>query len=106
MSGSRARDGIMEVEYGYYPQKAVPKTMQMRLETAYQRGNIQKTQNSYTVDTVRCDDYNIRFSPQKYEEYELSGKRYVRIIANSCFDGNAFTLSNGEQYKDNDVVWI
>ena len=104
--GSRARDGIMEVEYGYYPQKAVPKTMQMRLETAYQRGNIQKTQNSYTVDTVRCDDYNIRFSPQKYEEYELSGKRYVRIIANSCFDGNAFTLSNGEQYKGNDVVWI
>ena len=34
-SGKRARDGILEVEYGYYPQKAVPRDMQERLESAY-----------------------------------------------------------------------
>ena len=34
-SGKRARDGILEVEYGYYPQKAVSKDMQERLERAY-----------------------------------------------------------------------
>ena len=30
-SGKRARDGILEVEYGYYPQKAVSRDMQERL---------------------------------------------------------------------------
>ena len=34
-SGKRARDGILEVEYGYYPQKAVSRYMQERLERAY-----------------------------------------------------------------------
>lgn len=34
-SGKRARDGILEVEYGYYPQKAVSRDMQERLERAY-----------------------------------------------------------------------
>ena len=34
-SGKRARDGILEVEYGYYPQKAAPRDMQERLERAY-----------------------------------------------------------------------
>ena len=34
-SGKRGRDGILEVEYGYYPQKAVSKDMQERLERAY-----------------------------------------------------------------------
>ena len=29
-SGKRARDGVLEVEYGYYPQKAVSKDMQER----------------------------------------------------------------------------
>ena len=106
VSGSRARDGIMEVEYGYYPQKAVPKTMQMRLETAYQRRNIIKTQNSYTVDSRKYDEYDKAFLPQKYEEYEMDGKRYVRVVANSCFNGDNFMLSNGEEYEDGDAVWV
>ena len=36
-SGKRASDGILEVEYGYYPQKAAPRDMQERLERAYLR---------------------------------------------------------------------
>ena len=31
----RAQDGILEVEYGYYPQKAVSRDMQERLERAF-----------------------------------------------------------------------
>ena len=50
-SGKRARDGILEVEYGYYPQKAVSRDMQERLERAYRSGNISKTRNSYTTDS-------------------------------------------------------
>ncbi len=104
-SGKRARDGILEVEYGYYPQKAVSRDMQEGLEIAYRSGNISKTGNSYTTDSIRYNDYHERFAPKQHEEYEYNGKRYVRVEANSNY-GRAFTLSNGRNYDDGDNVWI
>ena len=105
-SGKRARDGILEVEYGYYPQKAVSRDMQERLERAYRSGNISKTRNSYTTDSRRYNAYNEKFAPKQHEEYEYNGKRYVRVEANSDFGSNTFTLSNGENYRDGDNVWV
>ena len=105
-SGKRARDGILEVEYGYYPQKAVAKDMQERLEMAYKNRTISRTKNSYTTDSVAYDNYDTSFQPQAHQEYEYNGKRYVRVNANSYYDGNYFTLSNGEKYKDGDSVWL
>ena len=105
-SGKRARDGILEVEYGYYPQKAVSRDMQKRLGRAYLSGSISKTRNSYTTDSVAYDEYAIPFQPQTHEEYEYNGKRYVRVEANSDFEGDKFTLSNGENYRNGDNVWV
>ena len=105
-SGKRARDGVLEVEYGYYPQKAVPRDMQERLEQAYRRGNISKTRNTYTTDSEKYDAYSRTFKAKTHEEYEFNGKRYVRVEANSDFGGTPFTLSNGEQYSDGDNIWV
>lgn len=105
-SGRKIKDGILEVEYGYYPQKAVSKNLQNELQRAYNSRNIQKTKNTYTTDSRKYNEYNERFLENKLEEYEYKGKRYVRVKANSCFDGNSFTLSNGQQYKDGDFVWV
>ena len=105
-SGKRARDGILEVEYGYYPQKAVSRDMQERLERAYRIGGISKTGNSYTTDSVAYEEYDTSFQPQTHQEYEYNGKRYVRVEANSYYHGGDFTLSNGEQYRDGDDVWV
>ena len=105
-SGKRAKDGVLEVEYGYYPQKAVSRDMQERLERAYRSGNISKTRNSYTTDSRRYNAYNEKFDPKQHEEYEYNGKRYVRVEANSDFGSNTFTLSNGENYRDGDNVWV
>ena len=105
-SGKRARDGVLEVEYGYYPQRAVSRDMQERLERAYRSSSISKTGNSYTTDSVAYDDYDTAFQPQTHQEYEYNGKRYVRVEANSYYDGNNFTLSNGEKYRDGDNVWV
>ena len=105
-SGKKARDGVLEVEYGYYPQQAVPRDMQERLEQAYRSSSISKTWNSYTTDSVACDDYDTAFQPQTHQEYEYNGKRYVRIEANSFFKGGSLTLSNGEQYYYGDNVWV
>ena len=66
-SGKRAKDGVLEVEYGYYPQKAVSRDMQERLERAYRSGNISKTRNSYTTDSRRYNAYNEKFAPKQHE---------------------------------------
>ena len=105
-SGKRAKDGVLEVEYGYYPQKAVSRDMQERLERAYRSGSISKTRNSYTTDSRRYNAYDEKFAPKQHEEYEYNGKRYVRVEANSDFGGGEFTLSNGENYRDGDNVWV
>ena len=112
-SGKRARDGILEVEYGYYPQKAVAKDMQERLERAYKNRTISRTKNSYTTDSVTYDNFytsfhndDTLFQPQVHQEYEYNGKRYVRVEANSNFICGKFQLSNGESYRDGDNVWV
>lgn len=103
-SGKRARDGILEVEYGYYPQKAASKDTQERLERAYRSGSISKTRNSYTTDSRKYDAYNEKFLEKQHDEYEYNGKRYVRIEVNS--GRSQYALSNGETYRDGDNVWV
>ena len=102
----RAKDGILEVEYGYYPQKAVSRDMQERLETAYKSKTISKTKNSYTTDSRESNDFRKKFLAEQHEEYEYQGKRYVRIIPNNGKYNNEFTLSNGEKYRNGDNVWV
>ena len=46
----KAEDGILEVEYGYYPRKAASKQLQQKLENLYTNGSIEKTKNVYTTD--------------------------------------------------------
>ena len=106
-SGKRARDGILEVEYGYYPQKAVVKNMQEKLEKAYKSGTISKTKNSYTTDSRKYNAYYEKFLAKQHEEYEYNGKRYVRVEANFLdFEADEFQLSNGESYRNGDNVWV
>ena len=101
----RGYNGTEEVEYGEYPQYAADSRMQSILELEYNRG-MKKTGRSYTFDSVKYDDYCTGFKPVTYEEYEYQGKKYIRIKANSDFDGNKFKLSNGAFYRDDDYVWV
>ena len=103
----RASDGVLEVEYGYYPQEAAEKDMQEILENAYKNGKLSKTKNSYTTDSADFDDNETFFKPQKHQEYEYNGKKYVRIKANTCkFLDNNTILSNSMLYQNGDNVWI
>lgn len=77
-SGKRARDGVLEVEYGYYPQKAVSRDMQERLERAYRSGSISRTKNSYTTDSRKYDSYEEKFLAKQHEEYEFERKKICK----------------------------
>ena len=100
----KSKDGILEVEYGYYPQKAVSKILQNRLEQAYKDGNIKETGNKYTTDSRRSDEYDETFSKRELEEFEFEGHRYVRVEAN--LSDKRCILSNGENYNYGDIVWV
>lgn len=103
MSG-RARDGILEVEYGFYPQDAAPVNIQKELEFALNHRTINKLKDSLTVDSREYNDYNLEFSPRPIDKYEYKGKIYVRVQANSCH--GEFTLSNNQRYTNGDYVWV
>jgi len=100
-SGKRARDGVLEVEYGYYPQKIVSRSMQKILEWAY----MSKTENTFTINSVAHDDYVTPFQPQNLQEYEFKGKNYVKVKANLLLRYGD-TLSNGKEYSEGDTVWV
>ena len=102
--GKRAEDGILEVEYGFYPQKAVSRRMQERIEEAYVSGKLSKTLNTYTTDSF-SSQFGF-FQPQIHQEYEYNTKRYVRVRSVS---EKSATLSNGERcgtVDDSFVVWV
>lgn len=97
----KAKDGILEIEYGEYPQQAASKSLQITLENLFKKDTLKKTKKTYT----RYDgenDLRIHY----ISEYEYNGNKYVRIGANLHFNYSDIILSNGEKYSNNDTVWI
>ena len=103
---TRGKNGLIEIEYGEYPQWTCTKNIQNILDSAYKKGSLNKTGKSYTVDSRKYDEYNEDFLAKEYEEYEYNGKKYVRVISNTYFDGRKVAFSTGEQYKNGDSVWV
>ena len=101
LENNRANDGVLEVEYGYYPQRAVRYSIQSTLENAYIKDEISKTNNIFTAYPINSD----RLDLKKFDEYIYNGERYVRMIA-PLWSNNTVTLSNGEYYDMGDVVWV
>jgi len=102
----RGNDGVLRVEYGEYPQYVVDKSEQDMLESLYNSNLLNPTGKVYTTDSRKHEEYDKSFLQNTLTEYEYNGRKFVRVIANSYFDGYDFRLSNGESYKDGDAVWV
>lgn len=85
---------IKEVEYGYYPQKAVTKEFQQELDSAFANDKIIPLKNTYTS------------SFGQYSAYEYKNKKITRVQVVPVFGHDEVLLSNGEIYQNNDYVWI
>ena len=102
----RVSDGVLELEYGFYPRSAVDKSTQSWLEGSYSNTSFPWTGSNF--------EYVRRVKVNGKEEFRLDKAcvwnfwgKYIRVIANSVLpDGNFFTLSNGESYKNGDAVWL
>ncbi|MBR2588158.1 MAG: hypothetical protein IKD77_03000, partial [Bacilli bacterium] len=100
----RNNRGILEVEYGEYPQYAPGFDIQRTLADEFSKGTLRKTGKTYTRNSRRYDDLYESFSPVEHEEFEYNGKKYVRVIEN-CYSVDD-KLSNGFDAKSGCVSWV
>ena len=101
LNGVRDKNGILEVEYGEYPQDIVSKKIDRILERAYQNNTINQTGKSYT--TKYSDEVFAEFYAIKHIEYEYNGKKYIRIKG---FSNRKEVLSDGRNIQEARPYWV
>lgn len=100
----RGVNGVAEIDYGEYPQQAVDKRLGETLEREHQSRRLKTTGKTYTTDSRRPSEYDEGFKAQQHQEYEYSGKRYVRVEAR--LNDNPTTIANGVEITTGDAVWV
>ena len=96
------KSGILEVEFGEYPQYVVSEKIANTLEKLYFNKTIIQTGKSYTTDSV--NSLTSPFEARAHIEYEYNGKKYIRFVGdNNC---NGEILSNGQRIKYGEPYWV
>lgn len=103
-NGVSGAKGILEVEYGEYPQTVVSEDFSRTLERAYSNGTINQTNKKYTTDSVRYEDIDTPFKARTHIEYEYNGKKYIRFVADSNRKGEI--LSDGRTIQEGSPYWV
>ena len=105
----RGDNGILEVEYGEYPQTVVSEDFSRILEKAfanmpYSNNEMKTTGKSYTTDSVRYQDTDTPFQPRTHTEYEYNGRKYIRFVGDSNCSGEV--LSDGRTIQEETAYWV
>jgi len=103
-NGVRGRNGILEVEYGEYPQDIVSEDFARTLERAYSNRTLNLTGKSYTTDSVSYQDTATPFQARTHIEYEYNGRKYIRFVGDSNCSGKI--LTDGRTIQNGDVYWV
>ena len=96
--------GIRVAEYGEYPQTVADERTSAKLERLHDSRSLRLSGKNYTFDTVDLDDFDTPFKATSFPEYEMDGKRYIRVPGRPC-DGDS-TLSTGERVKEGKPYWV
>ena len=104
-SGERViESGIRVAEYGEYPQTVVDKKTSEKLEELLESNSLHPTGKNYTFDAVDIYDDDTAFKAASYPEYELDGKKYIRVPGRP--DGDGRKLSTGERVEEEKNYWV
>ena len=104
ISKVRRPDGILEIEYGYYPQWAPSHDFQEELNFALGTELMKKSKDYITIFPVKPNEYDTEFKKQGYLIFEYKEKKYICVKANTYDE--YFTLSNGTNYTRDEEIWI
>lgn len=103
-SEARVLFGIRVAEYGEYPQTVADEHTSAKLERLHDSRSLRPTGKNYTFDSVGLTDYDTPFKATSYQEYEMDGKRYIRVLGRPYNDDSK--LSTGEQVKEGKPYWV
>ena len=104
-SNARTNFGICVAEYGQYPQKVADERTSEKLERLHALKSLHPTGKNYTFDSVDPEDCDTPFKAMSVPEYEMDGKRYIRVLGRPS-DSQYSTLSTREQVKDGKPYWV
>ena len=108
-SQKKRSDGILEIEFGEYPQYVIDdKNLEGELERLWNKGNnlpeLKFTGKAYSFDGTDLGETTIGFNLEQYLEVSYKGNKYLRFTVGN--NGNISKLSNGKTYYKDDVCWI
>ena len=116
-----AEDGVIEFQYGEYPQTIVYKDMQEILEDLFNKGELKTNGEHFTRDARNPLYYDVDYyadehyydnnylkPKEKYEGiqdevYLHDGKKYVRTVSKISNEGIPI---NGKPYQRDEMVWV
>ena len=99
-----AIDGIRVAEYGEYPQTVADKRTSEKLEKLHSSSSLRLSGKNYTFDSRASSDDYWPFKATSYPEYEMDGKRYIRVLGHPYNDNSK--LSTGERVKKRKPLWV
>jgi len=97
-------NGVEIVEYGEYPQTVADRHTSEKLERLHESKSLHQTGKNYTFDSVDLDDNHTAFKAISYPEYELDGKRYIRVLGRPTYKDSK--LSTGEPLETEKPYWV
>ncbi len=101
--------GILETEYGMYPQQVAKDDVIKELEKVFLNNTLKKTGNKYSFRpsySLNRNTFNLDYDAYNYDEYEYEGKRYIRFITSFKCDYTSEELSNNRYPSSYDVIWL
>jgi len=93
-------DGVLEAEYGLFPNNFVTPSLQNKLDILFKTNNLMLNSNVYKTGTF---NENYQLEENIYEIYEHNNKKYINIeIKNNISQ----KYSNNIQYEKGAKVWV
>ena len=96
--------GVLEVQYGEYPQTVETQDISEILESKFNMLDLSKTGAKYTIDGVESYNEQDSFQPKIIEEYEYHGQKYIRFL--STINGEGKHFSDGRKISTANPYWI
>lgn len=97
-------NGLLEIEYGFYPQTIAPKVLRKEVQRDYEKDILKKSNNVYTIDSRKFNDFK-PFNPITLEEYTKDNCYFVRVPVNTSFN-YPIRFTNQLEYANGDFIWI
>lgn len=104
----RLEDGILEVEYGYYPQEEVNENVKKQLEQTFKMDLLNrkmKKPGNYFTMVSKVTSNSLNPSLITISEYDYNQKRYIRVNSRNIAS-DVMLFQNGRNIKSKDAVWI